>query len=201
MVASCLVCRRRRLARSVMRWTLISSRLRTSSSTSVVRRKTKNCSNWSPVQAIPHRCLTVSRWVSETVRLVGVCLHTSVSTCRRSCMLWVWSRRVWMKRCNSGENFRTKSKLRQGLWPRFVWTGWHHSKTYLWLRSVWVSSLQEKESAEELNTEARRKLEDYKVPDVSQILQLAIADHWIQKKLHWSIFICVCGCVSGNGVR
>ena len=79
-----------------------------------------------------------------------------------------------------------------------------YSEAYLGgcVQCMGVSSLQEKESAEELNTEARRKLEDYKVPDVSQLVAvlLTITESGMPKS-YTDLFMCVCACVSGNGVR
>ena len=58
--------------------------------------------------------------------------------------------------------------------------------------SVSVSSLQEKESAEELNAEARRKMEDYKVPDVSQLVAvlLIITESGMYTDLCVSVHVC-----------
>ena len=69
-------------------------------------------------------------------------------------------------------------------------------ETYVGVCSVGVSSLQEKESAEELNTEARRKLEDYKVPDVSQLVTmlLTITESGMPKS-YTDLFMCVCLCM------
>lgn len=71
----------------------------------------------------------------------------------------------------------------------------HQGYTYLGVCSVGVSSLQEKESAEELNAEARRKLEDYKVPDVSQLVAVLLITTESGLLKSYCSCVCLCMCV------